>query len=95
VLYLIYHPFFFTANSLGYQSTSSQSFKPLPLQTSSLANAAIDCMLCEYAIAKNVTVVSSHDEYGGKFYTSPEIDITAAAAILINYTFVALIGLLV
>jgi len=52
-------------------------------------------MLCEYAIAKNVTVVSSHDEYGGKFYTSPEIDITAAAAILINYTFVALIGLLV
>jgi len=63
VLDLIYHQFFFTANSLGRQPTTSQFFQPLTLQTLALVAAAIHCALSEYATGRKVTVMFSHDEY--------------------------------
>jgi len=87
VLYLIYHQYFFTTNSLGQQPTTSQFFQPLTPQTLALVAAAIRCALSEYATGKNVTVMFSQDEYWGKFCTSTVIDcITAEATALINYT---------
>jgi len=47
VLDLIYHQFFFTANSLGRQPTTSQYFQPIAPQTLVLAAAAIRCALSE------------------------------------------------
>jgi hypothetical protein len=49
VLDLIYHQFFFTANSLGCQPTASQYFQPLAPQTLTLATTAIHCALSGYA----------------------------------------------
>jgi len=87
VLDLIYHQFFFTANSLGQQPTTSQFFQPLTLQTLALVAAAIHCALPEYAIGKKVTVMFSQDEYRGKFCHSTVIDlITADAIALITIT---------
>ena len=87
VLDLIYHQFFFTANSLGRQPTTSQFFQPLAPQTFDLVAAAIHCALSEYATGKKVTVMFSQDEYEGKFCPSMVIDcITAEAIALINYT---------
>jgi len=63
VLDLIYHQFFFTANSLGRQLTTSQFFQSLPPQTLALVAAAIHCVLSEYANGKKVTVMFSHEEY--------------------------------
>jgi len=87
VLDLIYHQFFFTANSLGRQPTTSQFFQPLAPQTLALVAAAIHCALSEYAARKKVTVMFSQDEYQGKFCPSTVMNcITAAAIALINYT---------
>jgi len=88
VLDLIYHHFFFTANSLGRQPTTSQFFQPVTPQTLALVATAIHCALSEYATGKKVTVLFSPDEYRGKFCPSTVIDcITAeATALLINYT---------
>jgi len=47
VLDLIYHQFFFTANSLRYQPTIFQFFQPLAEWTLVLAAAAIHRMLSE------------------------------------------------
>jgi hypothetical protein len=44
---LIYHQFFFPANSLGRQPTTSQYFHPLAPQTLALVAAAIHCTLSE------------------------------------------------
>ena len=63
VLDLIYHPFFFTANSLGRQPTTSQFFQPLIPQTPPLVVAAIHCALSEYGTGKKVKVMFSQDEY--------------------------------
>jgi len=63
VLDLIYHQFFFTANSLRRQPTTSQYFQPLAPQTLTLAAAAIHCALSEYATGKKATVMFSQDEY--------------------------------
>jgi len=63
VLDLIYHRFFFTANSLGQQPTTSQFFQPLTPQILALVAAAIHCALSEYATGKKVTVMISQDEY--------------------------------
>ena len=52
VLDLIYHQFFFTANSLGRQPTTLQFFQPLTPQTLALVAAAIHCVLYEYATGK-------------------------------------------
>jgi hypothetical protein len=49
VLDLIYHQFFFIANSFGRQPTTSQFFQPLTQQTLALVAAAIHCALSEYA----------------------------------------------
>jgi len=49
VLDLIYHQFFFTANSLGRQLTTSHFFQPLAPQTLVLVVAGIDGALSEYA----------------------------------------------
>jgi len=57
VLDLIYHQFFFTANRLGRQPTTSQYFQPLAPQTLALAAAAIHCALSEYASRKKATVM--------------------------------------
>ena len=81
VLDLIYHQFFFTANSLGQQPTTSQFFQPLTLQTLALVAAAIHCALSEYATGKKATVMFSQDEYGGKFCPSTVIDWIAADSI--------------
>jgi len=63
VLDLIYHQFFFTANSLGRQPTTSQYFQPIAPQTVALAAAAIHCALSEYTSGKKATVMFSQDEY--------------------------------
>jgi ureidoglycolate hydrolase len=63
VLNSVYHQFFFTANSLERQPTTSQFFKPLTPQTLALVAAAIHCALSEYATGKKVTVMFSQDEY--------------------------------
>jgi len=90
VLDLIYHQFFFTANSLGRQPTTSQFFQPLTLETLALVAAAIHCALSEYATGKKVTVMFSQDEYQGKFCPFTVMDcITAEATALINYTWFA------
>jgi hypothetical protein len=47
VLDLIYHQFFFTANNLGRQPTTSQFFQPLMPQTLALVATAIHCALSE------------------------------------------------
>jgi len=87
VLDLIYHQFFFTANSLRWQPTTLQFFQPLTPQTLALVAAAIHCALSEYASAKKVSVMFSQDEYRGKFCPSTVIDwITADAIALITIT---------
>jgi len=70
VLDLIYHQFFFTANSLGRQPTTSQYFQPLAPQTLALVAAAIHCALSEYATGKKATGMFSQDEYRGTFVHS-------------------------
>jgi len=79
VLDLIYHQFFFTANSLGRQPTTSQYFQPLAPQTLALAAAAIHCALSEYVSGKKATVIFSQDEYQGTFGPSPVINFTLEA----------------
>jgi len=79
VLDLIYHKFFFAANSLGCQPTTSQYFQPLAPQTLALAAAAIHCALSEYASGKKATVMFSQDEYRGTFGLSPVITSTLEA----------------
>jgi hypothetical protein len=59
ILDLIYHQFFFTANSSGCQPTTSQNFQPLPPQTLALAATAIHCALLEYTSGKKATVMFS------------------------------------
>jgi len=81
VLDLIYYQFFFTANSLGWQPTTSQFFQPLTPQTLALVAAAIHCALSEYATRTKVTVMFSQDEYRGKFCPSTVIDCITAEAI--------------
>jgi len=49
VVDLIYHQFFFTANCLGCQATTSQFFQQLAHQTLALAATAIHCTLSVYA----------------------------------------------
>jgi len=63
VLDLIYHQFFFTANRLGQQLTTSQFFQRLAPQTLLLVAAAIHRALSEYATGQMVTVMFSQDEY--------------------------------
>jgi len=86
VLGTIYNQFFFTANSLGRQPTTSQFSQPLSLQTLAVVAAAIHCAVSEYATGKMVTVMFSQDDYQGKFCPSTVIRlITAeATALLIN-----------
>ena len=57
VLDLIYHQFFFTANSLRRQPTASQYFQPLAPQTLVLAAAAVHGALSEYASGKKTMVM--------------------------------------
>ena len=90
VLGLFSHQFFFTANSLGRQPTTSQFSQPLTLQTLALVAAAIHCALSKYATGKEVTVMISQDEHRGRFCPSTVMDcITAEATALINYTLCA------
>jgi len=88
VLDLIYHQFFFTANSLGRQPTTSQYFQPLAPQTLALVAAAIHCALSEYAGGKKATVMFSQDEYRGTLCPFPMINFTPEATVLINHTLV-------
>jgi hypothetical protein len=87
VLHLIYQLFFFSANSLGRQPTTSQFFQPLSRQMIVLVAAAIHCALSEQATGEKVTGMFSQDEYQGKFYPPMVINcITAEAIALINCT---------
>jgi len=79
VLDLIYHQFFFAANSLGRQRTTSQYFQPLAPQTLVLAATALHCALSEYASGKKAMVKFSQDEYQGTFGPSPVINFTLEA----------------
>jgi len=79
VLDLIYHQFFFTANSLGRQPTTSQYFHPLAPQALVLAASANHCALSEYASGEEATVMFSQDEYRGTFGRSPVINFTLDA----------------
>jgi len=81
VLDSIYHQFFFTANSLGRQPTTSQFFQPITPQTLALVAAAIYCAMSEYATGKKVTFMFSQDKYRGKFCPSTVIDCITAEAI--------------
>jgi hypothetical protein len=94
VLDLIYHQFFFTANSLGRQPTTSQFFQPLTPQTLALVAAAIHCALSEYATGKKVTVMFSQDEYRGKFCPSTVTDCISAEAIALIKFKLHMVGLL-
>jgi hypothetical protein len=58
-----------------------QFFLPLTQQTLALLAAAIHCGLSEYATAKPVTIMFSHDEYRGEFCPSTVIDCITAEAI--------------
>ena len=71
VLDLIYHPLFFTANSLGRQPTTSHYFQPLAPYTLAWAAGAMYWALSEYTSGKNATVRFSQDEYQGTFGPSP------------------------
>jgi len=75
----IYHQFFFTANSLWRQPTTSQYFLPLAPLTLALAVAAIHCALSEYTSGKKATVMLYRDGYLGTFGPSPVIDFTLGA----------------
>jgi hypothetical protein len=80
VLDLIYHQFFFTANSLRHQPKTSQYVQALALQTLVLVAAAIHCVLCKYASGKKTTVIFSQDEYQSLFGPSAVINITLEAS---------------
>jgi len=86
VLDLIYHQFFFTANSLGFQPMIFQYFQPLTPQTLVLAAAAIHCALSEFASGEKTAGMFSQDEYRGTFCPSPMINFTPKATTLINHT---------
>jgi len=70
VLDSFYHQYFFTANSLGWQPTTSQFVQPLSLQMLALVAASIHCALSEYATGKKVMVMFSQNEYWGEFCPS-------------------------
>jgi len=84
----MYHPYSFTTNPLGCQSTSSQYFHPFALQSFDLAAAAIHCTLAEYASGKQATVMFSQAEYQGTCCPSPVINFTLEAIALKNHTLV-------
>jgi len=87
VLDLIYHQFFLTANNLGRQLTTSPIFQPLSPQTLALVAAAIHCALSEYATGKKITVMSSQDEYRGKFCPSTVITLFYCRSRCITHQF--------
>jgi len=86
VLDLIFHQFFFTANSLGCQPMTSQYCQPLAVQTLAQVAAAIYCALSQHAMGTKATVMFSQDEYRGTFCPSPLIKFTPEATALINDT---------
>jgi hypothetical protein len=63
VLDFIYHPFFFTINTMGRQLTTLQFFQLLAPQTLALVAAAIHCALCEYTTGKKVIFMFSQDKH--------------------------------
>lgn len=65
MLDLIFHHFFFYANNLGRQPTTSQCFQFLTRQMLVLVAAAICCAQSEYATRKIVTFMFSQDQYRG------------------------------
>jgi hypothetical protein len=73
---------------MGRKPTTCQYFQPLTLQTVTLAAAAINCALSEYACGKKATVMFSQDEYQDEFGPSPEINSTPAVTALLDHTFV-------
>jgi hypothetical protein len=86
VVDLIYHQSFFTANSLGCQSTTSQYVKPLTWHTLALAASAIRFALSEYSGGQMATVMFCHDKYRGTFCASRVIKFSPEATTLDNYT---------
>jgi len=94
VLDSIYNQFFFTANSLGHQLTTSQFFQPLIPQALAHVATAIHCALCKYACGKEVTVMFSQDENQGIFCHSAVIDCISAEAIALIKFKLHMVGLL-
>jgi len=73
VLDLIYHQFFFTANSLECQPSISQFFQPLALQPLVLVATAIHFAQSEYASGNVDKVMFCPNDYWSTFCTSPLI----------------------
>ena len=87
VLDLLFHQFFITANSLGWQPTTPQFFQPLTLLTLGIVAMSIHCAQSVYSTGKKVTVMFSQDEYRGEFCPSMMIDcLTTEAIALIPIT---------
>jgi hypothetical protein len=94
VVDLTYHQFFFTANSLGQQPTTSRFLQPLTSLRLALVATAIHCAQSEYATGKKVTVMFSHDEYQGKFCLSTVTDCISAEVIALIEFKLPMVGLL-
>jgi hypothetical protein len=94
VLDLIYHQFFFTANSLGRHPTTSQFFQPLIPQTLAFVAASIHCALSQYGTGKKVTVMFSQDDYRGKFCPPTVIGCITAEVIAHIMFKIHIVGLL-
>jgi len=78
---------FFTANSFSHQLTTVKFIQHLALQTLAIVGAIIHSERSEYATAKKVTGMYSHDECQGKYCPSMVIAcITAESTALSNYT---------
>jgi len=80
VLQLICNQFFFTANTMGCQPTTSHYLEPLAPQPFVPEVVVIYCALSEYATGMKYTVMLIQDEYRSTFGPSPVISFTPEAA---------------
>jgi len=71
---------------LGWQPIASQNFQPLSLQTLTLVDAAIYCVLSEYSSGKKSAVMVSQGQYQGTFWPFPVLNVTPEATAAISFT---------
>jgi len=88
LLVLICHEQFFTANNLGWQSTTSRYFQPLAPHTAVLVAGAVHSRMSKFTSLKKAMVIFSQDEYQGTLCLSPVINDLVEANILSNLTVV-------
>jgi len=61
----VHHEFFFIINSLGYQPTAMQFYKPITPQTLGLAVVAIHCIQSINYTRMNIAMQFSDNQYQG------------------------------